>query len=276
MNERKNEPLLTVRGLTQRFGGIVANDNVNFDVARHSITAVIGPNGAGKTTTFNCITGFYRATRGTITLHPGNGRSVEIGELLTRPLTGGSHQITRAGIARTFQNIRLFHNMTVVENLLVAQHRRLDGNLWRGMWVSRMFREKERDGIARAMQWLDRLNMKEHANRLAGELPYGLQRLLEIARAMCTDPLLICLDEPAAGLNPAETEKLAELIQTLRGEFGVTVLLIEHDMDLVMDISDHIIVLNHGEVIAQGTPEEIRNNPDVIAAYLGTGTEEAL
>jgi branched-chain amino acid transport system ATP-binding protein len=276
MNDRKNEPLLTVRGLTQRFGGIVANDNVNFDVTRHSITAVIGPNGAGKTTTFNCITGFYRATRGTITLHPESGRSVEIGELLSRPLTGGSHQITRAGIARTFQNIRLFHNMTVLENLLVAQHRRLDGNLWRGMWVSRLFREKERDGIARAMQWLDRLNMTAHANRLAGELPYGLQRLLEIARAMCTDPLLICLDEPAAGLNPAETEKLAELIQTLRGEFGVTVLLIEHDMDLVMDISDHIIVLNHGEVIAQGTPEEIRNNPDVIAAYLGTGTEEAL
>lgn len=276
MNERNPLPLLTVRGLTQRFGGIVANDDIDFDVARHSITALIGPNGAGKTTTFNCITGFYRATRGTITLHPGQGRSHEIGDLLTRPFTGGSHQITRAGIARTFQNIRLFHNMTVMENLLVAQHRRLDGNLWRGMWVSRSFREKEREGIARAMQWLARLEMSAHADRLAGELPYGLQRLLEIARAMCTDPLLICLDEPAAGLNPAETEQLAKIIQMLRGDFGVTVLLIEHDMDLVMEISDHIIVLNHGQVIAQGTPDEVRNHPEVITAYLGTSIEEAL
>ncbi|MGG4775315.1 ATP-binding cassette domain-containing protein [Alcaligenaceae bacterium 429] len=269
-----NDAILTVRQLTQRFGGIIANNNVNFDVQRHSITALIGPNGAGKTTVFNCVTGFYRASEGTITLHREDGRSAQVAKLLTRPLVGGSHQVTRAGIARTFQNIRLFQDMTVLENLLVAQHRHLDGNLWRGMWASNRFEERERKGVETAMQWLERLNMANQANRLAGELPYGSQRILEIARAMCTEPLLICLDEPAAGLNPSETDHLASLIHQLRDEFGVTVLLIEHDMGLVMDISNHIVVLDHGEVIAQGCPDDIRNNPKVIAAYLGTATEE--
>lgn len=269
-----HDPILTVRQLTQRFGGIIANNNVNFDVQRHSITALIGPNGAGKTTVFNCVTGFYRASEGVISLHREDGRISQVAKLLTRPLVGGSHQVTRAGIARTFQNIRLFQDMTVLENLLVAQHRHLDGNLWRGMWASARFEDRERQGVETAMQWLERLGMANQANRLAGELPYGSQRILEIARAMCTEPLLICLDEPAAGLNPSETDHLASLIHLLRDEFGVTVLLIEHDMGLVMDISNHIVVLDHGEVIAQGCPDDIRNNPKVIAAYLGTATEE--
>lgn len=271
---KTHDPILTVRQLTQRFGGIIANNNVNFDVQRHSITALIGPNGAGKTTVFNCVTGFYRASEGVISLHREDGRISQVAKLLTRPLVGGSHQVTRAGIARTFQNIRLFQDMTVLENLLVAQHRHLDGNLWRGMWASARFEDRERQGVETAMQWLERLGMAHQANRLAGELPYGSQRILEIARAMCTEPLLICLDEPAAGLNPSETDHLASLIHLLRDEFGVTVLLIEHDMGLVMDISNHIVVLDHGEVIAQGCPDDIRNNPKVIAAYLGTATEE--
>lgn len=271
---KANDPILTVRQLTQRFGGIIANNNVNFDVQRHSITALIGPNGAGKTTVFNCVTGFYRASEGVITLHREDGRSAQVAKLLTRPLVGGSHQVTRAGIARTFQNIRLFQEMTVLENLLVAQHRHLDGNLWRGMWASTRFENRERQGVETAMQWLERLGLADQANRLAGELPYGSQRILEIARAMCTEPLLICLDEPAAGLNPSETDHLASLIYQLRDEFGATVLLIEHDMGLVMDISNHIVVLDHGEVIAQGCPDEIRHNPKVIAAYLGTAAEE--
>ncbi|MCQ9615355.1 ATP-binding cassette domain-containing protein [Paenalcaligenes niemegkensis] len=270
------QAILEVRGLTQRFGGIIANNNISFDVQRHSVTSLIGPNGAGKTTVFNCITGFYQASSGSIALHRANGQCSHIAELLTRPFTGGSHQVTRAGIARTFQNIRLFKDMTVLENLLVAQHRRLDNNLWRGMWATASFETHEQQGVETAMHWLERLDLTDQANRLAGELPYGRQRTLEIARAMCTDPILICLDEPAAGLNSIETERLAELIHLLRTEFSVTILLIEHDMSLVMDISDHIVVLDHGVVIAEGKPDGIREHPEVITAYLGTIDEDAL
>jgi len=260
--------ILKVQSLTRRFGGIVANDDISFDVAKGSITALIGPNGAGKTTVFNCITGFYRASSGQILICNGSD-TVEVGALLRRPFTGGSYLVARAGVARTFQNIRLFKDMTVLENLLVAQHQHTDNNLFRGMMASDRFLKQENETVERAYHWLDIMDLSDYANRLAGELAYGRQRRLEIARSMCTSPRLICLDEPAAGLNPRETEQLSELIMALRREHGVTVLLIEHDMGLVMDISDHIVVLDYGRVIASGDVESVRNSPAVIAAYLG-------
>lgn len=265
--------ILRVENLTRKFGGIVANNNVNFNVAQGSITALIGPNGAGKTTVFNCITGFYRVSSGKIHISHGK-RTVEVGELLSKPFTGGSYLVARAGIARTFQNIRLFKDMTVIENLLVAQHLSVDSNLLRGMFANNSFLQRENQALDLAHHWLDIMELSEYANRLAGELSYGRQRRLEIARSMCTSPRLICLDEPAAGLNPRETEQLSDLIQTLRADHNVTVLLIEHDMGLVMDISDHIVVLDYGQVIAAGDSEAIRNSPEVIAAYLGTETED--
>ncbi|KVK48857.1 ABC transporter ATP-binding protein [Agrobacterium deltaense] len=266
-------PLLEVCNVTMRFGGIVANRNVNFSVEKGAITALIGPNGAGKTTMFNCITGFYRASEGNILLHGENGAQ-DIGELIARPITGGSHLATRAGIARTFQNIRLFREMSVVENLLVAQHRQTANNLLSGVFSTPAYRRAEREAVDRAYYWLERMHLAEDANRLAGELPYGRQRRLEIARAMCTSPKLICLDEPAAGLNPAETRELSEVLQILRADHDLTVLVIEHDMGLVMRISNHIVVLDHGEVISNGTPDHVANDPAVIAAYLGVSEEE--
>ena len=268
-----NAPLLEVRNVTMRFGGIVANRNVNFSVEKGAITALIGPNGAGKTTIFNCITGFYRASEGNILLY-GDGVPQDIGELVTRPINGGSHLVTRVGIARTFQNIRLFREMSVVENLLVAQHRQTSNNLLSGVFSTRAYRRAEREAVDRAYYWLERMHLAEDANRLAGELPYGRQRRLEIARAMCTEPKLVCLDEPAAGLNPAETGELSEVLQILRTDHNLTVLVIEHDMGLVMRISDHIVVLDHGEVISRGTPAEVANDPAVVAAYLGVSEEE--
>lgn len=275
-----------------RFGGILALNNVNFEVKRHSITALIGPNGAGKTTVFNCITGFYQATEGNIQLHR-RGGTVEIGKILGEAcvasdflnpvrlsdrlyykIWGGSYQVARAGIARTFQNIRLFNDMTVLENLLVAQHRLVKTNLLSGLFNTKAYRRAEEAAIERSYDWLKVFGLAASANRLAGELPYGHQRRLEIARAMCTEPLMICLDEPAAGLNPNETRELVELIRLLRDEHEVTIVLIEHDMSLVMDISEHIIVLDYGEVIAEGGPAAIKTNPLVLAAYLGVDEEE--
>ncbi|MQB12300.1 ATP-binding cassette domain-containing protein [Agrobacterium sp. ICMP 6402] len=267
------DAVLQVENVTMRFGGIVANRNVSFKVKQGDITALIGPNGAGKTTIFNCITGFYRASEGRIVLQS-NGRSCNIGDLITKPIVGGSHLVTRAGIARTFQNIRLFKEMTVVENLLIAQHLATTNNLLSGIFKTPRFRKTEVEAIDRAYYWLGQMNLVEDANRLAGQLPYGRQRRLEIARAMCTSPKLICLDEPAAGLNPSETRELSQVIRRLRSDHDLTVLVIEHDMGLVMSIADHIVVLDHGEAISDGTPSEVANDPAVIAAYLGVSEEE--
>jgi branched-chain amino acid transport system ATP-binding protein len=229
---------------------------------------LIGPNGAGKTTVFNCVTGFYRPTKGSMEL-AADGQEHDLGAILNARVFGGSHRIARVGIARTFQNIRLFRDMTVLENLLVAQHHSLNRSLVAGFFRSKAYRLAEQAAIDRATAWLDVMDLRSSANRLAGTLPYGHQRRLEIARAMCTRPRLICLDEPAAGLNPRETDDLAALIQKLRNEHNVTVLLIEHDMSLVMGICEHIVVLDHGRVIAAGTPDQVANAPEVIQAYLG-------
>jgi branched-chain amino acid transport system ATP-binding protein len=270
-----------------RFGGIVALKDVSFEIQRGSISALIGPNGAGKTTVFNCLTGFYRASEGSISLHA-EGGSHDLVKMLGqrfRPgdflnparfasrlyykMFGGSHQVARAGVARTFQNIRLFREMTAMENLLVAQHMQINRNPVSGLLRSADFRSSEREAVERAYGWLKVFGLEQDANRLAGELSYGRQRRLEIARAMCTGPRLICLDEPAAGLNPHETEELRDLLRALRDHHGVTVLLIEHDMGMVMGVSDHVVVLDHGEVIAKGTPREVENDPAVLTAYLG-------
>lgn len=260
--------LLTVHNLGMRFGGIQALAGVDFSIAAGSISALIGPNGAGKTTVFNCITGFYPPSTGSMQLEL-EGRSQDLGKLLSSGLFGGSHRIARIGIARTFQNIRLFREMTVLENLLVAQHHQLNHNLLAGFFRTRGYRAAEQAAIDNAINWLEVVSLRDCANRLAGTLPYGHQRRLEIARAMCTKPRLICLDEPAAGLNPHETEELAALIRQLRQDHAATVLLIEHDMGLVMGISDHIVVLDHGKVIAMGTAQAVASSPAVILAYLG-------
>ncbi|MFZ6048501.1 ABC transporter ATP-binding protein [Pseudomonas sp. CR3202] len=288
-----SDDILRVEHLMMHFGGIKALKDVNLAVKRGSITALIGPNGAGKTTVFNCLTGFYTATGGRIELKARN-RSTNVIQVLGEPfqptdfvnplsfarrlyykMFGGTHQVNRAGLARTFQNIRLFKEMTVVENLLVAQHMQANRNLLAGIFNMPGYRRTEERLLERAFYWLGVVDLLDCANRLAGELSYGQQRRLEIARAMCTGPELICLDEPAAGLNPAETVALTSIIRTLRDKHGVTVLLIEHDMGMVMSISDHVIVLEHGDVIAQGQPEHIQNNERVIAAYLGAEEEEA-
>ena len=286
------EPLLDVKDLTVRFGGIVALNKVSFQVKKGSITALIGPNGAGKTTVFNCLTGFYKASDGAILLDRGD-RKIDIVKILGESfrltdfinpfaffsrlrykMFGGSHLVARAGIARTFQNIRLFPEMTVIENLLVAQNISINKNIISGLFNLKSFRESEKKALDKAYDWLAIMDLKEDANRFAGELPYGRQRRLEMARAMCIDPVIICLDEPAAGLNPNETRELSQLMRLIGDEFNVTVFVIEHDMTLVMDISEHVIVLNYGEVIAQGDPASIRENETVLAAYLGTGDEE--
>jgi branched-chain amino acid transport system ATP-binding protein len=257
--------LLTVAHLSMRFGGLLAVDDLSFVARAGQITALIGPNGAGKTTVFNCITGFYRPTAGHIALERGD-RSFDLEQL-------SGHRIARdAGVARTFQNIRLFPRMTVLENLLVAQHAKLmraSAFSLAGLLGLKGFREAETRAMSLAEDWLTRLGLVHVADRECGTLAYGIQRKIEIARAMCTEPCLLCLDEPAAGLNPRETAELSRLITSIRGEFGIGVLLIEHDMGLVMGISDRIVVLDHGACIAEGKPVEIRNNPAVIRAYLG-------
>ncbi|WP_277978368.1 ABC transporter ATP-binding protein [Pantoea endophytica] len=286
-----SDAILQVNNLMMRFGGIKALNDVSLAVERGSVTSLIGPNGAGKTTVFNCLTGFYRATGGRIVLNA-NQRSTDViqvlgqkihagdwinptrlGSRLWYKMFGGAHLVNRAGLARTFQNIRLFREMSVIENLLVAQHMQVNRQLLAGVLNTRGYREAENRALDRAFYWLENVDLVTSANRLAGTLSYGQQRRLEIARAMCTRPELICLDEPAAGLNPVETEALSEILHRLRADHRISVLLIEHDMPMVMRISDHIVVLDHGDVIAQGTPQQIRHDPKVIAAYLGAEEE---
>ncbi|WP_312981347.1 ATP-binding cassette domain-containing protein [Atlantibacter sp.] len=286
-----SDSILRVEHLMMHFGGINALNDVNLDVERGSITALIGPNGAGKTTVFNCLTGFYHATGGAILLNTRTPTDIievlgqklrpddflhpqRLGSRLYYKMFGGTHLVNRAGLARTFQNIRLFREMSVVENLLVAQHMLANRNLIAGIFNTAAYRKAENQALDRAFYWLEVVEMVDCANRLAGTLSYGQQRRLEIARAMCTGPEMICLDEPAAGLNPVETHALSRILRLLRQQHGVTVLLIEHDMGMVMEISDHVIVLDHGNVIARGAPQEIQHNPSVIAAYLGAEEEE--
>lgn len=266
------QPLLSVTGLTMRFGGLVAVDGVNLTAETNSITALIGPNGAGKTTIFNCLTGFYKPTAGELSLNRPGHAPVSLQSL-------PGYQVSRHGVVRTFQNIRLFPRMTVLENLLVAQHVGLMKKAAygvAGLIGLKGWRAAETEAIDRARFWIERLELTAVADEEAGNLSYGVQRRVEIARAMNTNPLLLCLDEPAAGLNPKETGALGDLLRGIREQFGIGILLIEHDMGLVMGISDRIHVVEYGRKIAEGTPEQIRSDERVIKAYLGEPDEEEL
>ena len=249
--------ILEVSNLSMRFGGLLAGNGVGLTIKQGQIVSMIGPNGAGKTTVFNCLTGFYQPTGGKITF---------AGE----PIQGlPGYKIARKGMIRTFQHVRLFKEMTVLENLLVAQHQHLNNGLLAGLFKTPSYRKAEQEALDNAVYWLKKVRLIDDANREAGTLAYGQQRRLEIARCMVTRPSLLMLDEPAAGLNPSETLELKQLILDLRDNHAISVLLIEHDMKLVMEISDHIVVINQGTPLASGTAEQVRNNPAVIKAYLG-------
>jgi branched-chain amino acid transport system ATP-binding protein len=266
------DPLLTVSGLSMRFGGLLAIDSLSLVAGKQQITAIIGPNGAGKTTLFNCITGFYKPTEGQIIYH-GKGNDMQLQKL------DGFKVAAKAKVVRTFQNIRLFPKMTLLENLIVAQHNALmNASGWTilGLFGWPGYRRAEKAAVERARYWLDQCGLLAQADEEAGNLSYGAQRRVEIARAMCTGPSVLCLDEPAAGLNPIESLELNKLLYRIRDREKIGILLIEHDMSVVMEVSDRIYVIDHGKRIAAGTPEEIRNDPVVIKAYLGESEEDEL
>ncbi|MBX6426230.1 MAG: ABC transporter ATP-binding protein [Variibacter sp.] len=293
MSDAADDAVLRVEHLTMRFGGLVAVDDLSFTARNGDITALIGPNGAGKTTVFNCITGFYKPTEGRIALRHGDPR---VWTALAALTDSGRRSLVRsdgalfllermpdylvtqkAKVARTFQNIRLFSGMTVLENLLVAQHNALmvaSGFTLFGVLGLASYAQSERRAIERAAYWLDLIGLTDRADDPAGALPYGAQRRLEIARAMCTEPVLLCLDEPAAGLNPRESAELNALLLSIRDRHKTSILLIEHDMSVVMEISDHVVVLDYGIKISDGPPRQVRDDPRVIAAYLGVADEE--
>ena len=255
--DKDKKPILDVRELGIDFGGLTAVDGFNLMIGRNEITGLIGPNGAGKTTVFNLLTNVYQPTRGSILIDgmPTAGKK--------------TYQVNRMGVARTFQNIRLFKELSVIDNVKVGLHESMKYNLAASVFRLPNYWKEEKQTTERAMELLDIFHMTSLADTTAGSLPYGAQRRLEIIRALATNPKLLLLDEPAAGMNPSETAELTDTIRRIRDEFNIAVLLIEHDMSLVMGICEGIAVLNFGRIIAKGTPEEIRNNPQVIEAYLG-------
>ena len=278
------KPVLKLENVTMQFGGVIAVNNLSMEIGEGEIVALIGPNGAGKTTAFNCVTGVYEPTNGKIEYngeviaenHPrGKMKRLYTGEnagLYTHSVSLTPDAITRRGIARTFQNIRLFSSMTAFENVLTAMHVRRTSNLFTATF--RLNRKEEQAQREKALELLRIVGLEREKDELATSLPYGKQRRLEIARALATQPKLLLLDEPAAGMNPQETEELTAFIRRIRDEFGLTVFLIEHHMDLVMDISDRIYVIDFGKLIAAGVPAEIQNDQRVIDAYLGVDEED--
>ncbi len=258
------KPILEVNNLTMRFGGLKAIDSLDLKIYKGEIVALIGPNGAGKTTFFNCITGIYKPTEGDVIIYPDSTDTSKSRINNLKP-----NLVTEKGLARTFQNIRLFEGMTVLENVMIGRHCRLETGIIGAMLRTQKVKDEEKRVIKDSLEILKKIGLDQYVNEMANNLPYGAQRRLEIARALATEPFLLLLDEPAAGMNPQETKELVDLILWLRDNENVSILLIEHDMKLVMSLSDKVYVVDYGKKIAEGTPAEIRENPRVIKAYLG-------